>query len=80
MAGKAYKFCTVLRALGYVMIVLVLAIVVFTYYAVVFANYGPALFHGGIDSLTSLAVLVLFHALVLLLPPHFENKILRLNC
>ncbi|ONK80477.1 uncharacterized protein A4U43_C01F18130 [Asparagus officinalis] len=47
MAWNVFKFCTALRGLGSVMILLVLAIVGVTYYAVVITNYGPALFGGG---------------------------------
>ncbi|KAI4327072.1 hypothetical protein L6164_019573 [Bauhinia variegata] len=67
MAWNVFKFCTGLRGLGSVMIIMVICIVGLTYYAVVFANCGPALFHGGVDSLTAFAVLVLFHALLVML-------------
>ncbi|KAJ7010845.1 hypothetical protein NC653_001335 [Populus alba x Populus x berolinensis] len=63
MAWNVFKFCTTLRALGSIMIVLVLGIVGVTYYVIVVANYGPALFHGGLDSFVALLVLVLFHSL-----------------
>jgi palmitoyltransferase len=64
MAWNVFKFCTALRGLGSIMILLVLGVVVVTYYAVVLNNYGPALYDGGIDSLVSLAVLIPFHSLV----------------
>jgi palmitoyltransferase len=64
MAWNVFKFCTALRALGSIMIVLVLGIIGVTYYVIVVANYGPALFHGGLDSFVALLVLVLFHSLV----------------
>ncbi|KAF7828373.1 putative protein S-acyltransferase 14 [Senna tora] len=67
MGWNVFRFCTVLRALGSVMIILVLGIVGFTYYAVVLVNYGPALFRGGLDSFTALALLVPFHALLVML-------------
>ncbi|KAG6788434.1 hypothetical protein POTOM_004501 [Populus tomentosa] len=63
MAWNVFKFCTALRALGSIMIVLVLGIIGVTYYVIVVANYGPALFHGGLDSFGALLVLVLFHSL-----------------
>ena len=66
MAWNVFRFCTVLRGLGYIMIIVVLGLVGLTYYAVVVANYGPALFHGGLRSLIAFAVLIPFHALVLL--------------
>lgn len=74
MAWNVFKFCTALRGLGSVMILLVLAIVGVTYYAVVVANYGPALLAGGIDSLIAVAVLLLFHFLVII------NQKLLLSC
>ncbi|RWW27165.1 hypothetical protein GW17_00008416 [Ensete ventricosum] len=68
MAWNVFKFCTALRALGSLMILLVLGIVGITYYAVVAANYGPILFSvRGFDSLLALAVLVPFHVLLGLL-------------
>ncbi|XP_054825090.1 probable protein S-acyltransferase 14 [Prosopis cineraria] len=95
MGWNVFRFCTVLRALGSVMIILVLGLVGFTYYAVVLADYGPALFYGGLDSFTSLAVLVLFHALLVMLlwsyfsvvltdpggvPPNWRPKIDEERC
>ncbi|MFQ6669710.1 hypothetical protein Gotur_034847 [Gossypium turneri] len=44
MAWNVFKFCTVLRGLGSIMILLVLGVVGVTYYAVVFTNYGPAFY------------------------------------
>ncbi|URE07829.1 hypothetical protein MUK42_20576 [Musa troglodytarum] len=68
MAWNVFKFCTALRALGSLMILLVLGIVGVSYYAVVAANYGPVLLNvGGVDSLLALAVLVPFHVLLGLL-------------
>lgn len=64
MAWNVFKFCTALRGLGSIMILLVLGVVGVTYYAVVLTNYGPALYSGGLDSVTALAVLLLFHCLV----------------
>lgn len=64
MAWNVFRFCTALRGLGSIMILLVLAIVGVTYYAVVLCNYGPALLLGGGATLAALAVLLLFHFLV----------------
>ncbi|GMN32565.1 hypothetical protein TIFTF001_003729 [Ficus carica] len=67
MAWNVFKFCTALRALGSVMIVFVLGIVSLSYYVVVLAHFGPALFLGGLHSLLSLLVLLLFHSLLVML-------------
>ncbi|KAH9721498.1 putative protein S-acyltransferase 14 [Citrus sinensis] len=67
MAWNVFKYCTVLRALGSVMILVVLGIIGVSYYAVVVAKYGPALFLGGLDSITALFVLFLFHSLLVML-------------
>ena len=66
MAWNVFKFCTALRGLGSVMILLVLGIVGVTYYALVLCNYGPALLAatGALDALVALAVLLIFHFLV----------------
>lgn len=64
MAWNVFKFCTALRGLGSIMILLVLGVVGVTYYAVVLTNYGPALSQGGLDSLAALTILILFHFLV----------------
>ncbi|KAL5555592.1 hypothetical protein UlMin_037828 [Ulmus minor] len=60
---NVFKFCSPLRVLHSIMIVFVLGIVSFTYYSIVAANYGPTVFHGGLDSLVALLVLLLFHSL-----------------
>ncbi|XP_020247508.1 LOW QUALITY PROTEIN: probable protein S-acyltransferase 14 [Asparagus officinalis] len=68
MAWNVFKFCTALRGLGSVMILLVLAIVGVTYYAVVITNYGPALSAaGGLDSVIAVVLVLLFHGLLGLL-------------
>ena len=64
MAWNVFKFCTALRGLGSIMILLVLGVVGVTYYAVVFTNYGPALYAGGLAFFIALAMLILFHCLV----------------
>ncbi|XP_042474139.1 probable protein S-acyltransferase 14 isoform X1 [Zingiber officinale] len=67
MAWNVFKFCTALRALGSLMLLLVLGIVGVSYYAVVIANYGPVLIAGGHGSFLAVVVLLLFHALLGLL-------------
>ncbi|KFK35280.1 hypothetical protein AALP_AA5G264300 [Arabis alpina] len=64
MAWNVFKFCTALKGLGSIMILLVLGVVGVTYYAVVLTNYGPALSQGGLDSLVALTILILFHLLL----------------
>lgn len=64
MAWNVFKFCTALRGLGSIMILLVLGVVGVTYYAVVITNYVPALYAGGFDFLIAMLVLILFHGLV----------------
>ncbi|XP_062218974.1 probable protein S-acyltransferase 14 [Phragmites australis] len=69
MAWNVFRFCTALRGLGSVMILLVLALVGVTYYALVICNYGPMLLAaaGALDALSTLAVLLLFHFLLVML-------------
>ena len=81
MAWNMFKFCTTLQGLGLIIILLVLRVVGVTYYAVVLTKFGPALYSGGIGSVSSVAVLILFHCLVsfkvdLLIPFFFVLKIL----
>lgn len=67
MAWNIFKFCTALRGLGSIMILLVLGVVGVSYYAVVLSIYGPALFASGVgalDSFIALVVLILFHILL----------------
>lgn len=69
MAWNVFRFCTALRGLGSIMILLVLGVVGVTYYAVVLTNYGPSLVSGGgiLDSFIALAVLTIFHCLLVML-------------
>ncbi|XP_049401799.1 probable protein S-acyltransferase 14 [Solanum stenotomum] len=69
MAWNVFRFCTALRGLGSIMILLVLGVVGVTYYAVVLTNYGPSLASSGgfLDALIALSVLVLFHCLLVML-------------
>lgn len=75
MAWNVFKFCTALRGLGSIMILLVLGVVGVTYYAVVLCNYGPALAAGGLDSLIALLILIIFHTLVIIFFSHFPVHI-----
>lgn len=76
MAWNAFKYCTALRALGSIMIVVVMGIIGVSYYAVVVAMYGPALFHGGIETLISCVVLFLFHFLLVMLLWSYSSVVL----
>ncbi|XP_071691154.1 probable protein S-acyltransferase 14 [Rutidosis leptorrhynchoides] len=67
MAWNVFKFCTALRGLGSIMILLVLGVVGVSYYAVVLSIYGPALTSGGLDSFIALVVLIMFHTLLVML-------------
>ncbi|KAG2723372.1 hypothetical protein I3760_02G167800 [Carya illinoinensis] len=67
MAWNVFQFCTALRGLGSIMIFLVLGVVGVTYYVVVLTHYGPALYDGGLDTLIALAILILFHCLLVML-------------
>lgn len=76
MAWNVFKFCTALRALGSIMILFVLSMVGLTYYVVVIANYGPALFHGGVDFFVAFPSLLLFHFLLVMLLWCYSTTIL----
>ncbi|XP_051147983.1 probable protein S-acyltransferase 14 isoform X2 [Andrographis paniculata] len=67
MAWNVFKFCTALRGLGSIMILLVLGVVGVSYYAVVITTYGPQLAAGGLDLLIAFLVLVVFHCLLVML-------------
>lgn len=64
MSINVFKFCSGLRILGYLMIVLVAAIVAVSYYTVVVVTVGPNLLRGGFRSVVSFAIAVVFHSLV----------------
>ncbi|GBG65899.1 hypothetical protein CBR_g54190 [Chara braunii] len=49
------------------MVLVVLAVVGLSYYAVVIANYGPELMEGGSRTLWALVVLIIFHVLLVML-------------
>lgn len=67
MAVNVFKYCTGLRAIGYVMILVVLGIVGLSYYAVVIACYGPQILLGGLKALGAVVVLLIFHVLLSML-------------
>ncbi|KAH7664649.1 palmitoyltransferase protein [Dioscorea alata] len=66
-APNPFRLCSGLRVLGYLMILMVAAIVGVTYYAVVIVVWSPRLLHGGLSSALALVVLVPFHLLLVLL-------------
>ncbi|XP_015950186.2 probable protein S-acyltransferase 14 [Arachis duranensis] len=67
MTWNVFKFCTALRGLGSIMILLVFGVVGVIYYAVVLTNYSPVLSAEGLDCLLAIAVLILFHGLLIML-------------
>ncbi|KAH9541046.1 hypothetical protein CY35_14G039100 [Sphagnum magellanicum] len=67
MAWNVFKFCTGLKVVGSVMIVVVLAVVGVSYYAVVISIYAPQVIKGGSEAAVALILVILFHALLLML-------------
>ncbi|KAJ0968773.1 hypothetical protein J5N97_021650 [Dioscorea zingiberensis] len=65
--ANPFHLCSGLRALGYLMILMVAAIIGVTYYAVVIVAWGPRLLRGGLSSALALLVLGPFHLLLVLL-------------
>ncbi|XP_050916902.1 probable protein S-acyltransferase 12 isoform X2 [Lathyrus oleraceus] len=70
-----FKFCSFLRVLGYLMILLFAAIVSLTYYAVVFVTWGPLLFPS--FSFLAFFVLLIFHTLLVLLTWSYSMAVLK---
>uniref|UniRef100_A0A1J3DST3 S-acyltransferase n=1 Tax=Noccaea caerulescens TaxID=107243 RepID=A0A1J3DST3_NOCCA len=64
-----FRFCSGLKVLGYFMILLVVAVVGVSYYAVVVSTWWPILIEGGHGSLSVLAALIIFvfHFLLIML-------------
>ncbi|KAE9593587.1 putative protein S-acyltransferase [Lupinus albus] len=60
-----FNLCSGLRFLGYFMILIFIALVSLTYYALVFITWGPLFFHS--PSFLSFFILLLFHILLILL-------------
>ncbi|KAJ8900549.1 hypothetical protein K2173_025326 [Erythroxylum novogranatense] len=67
MGINVFKFCSGLKVLGYLMILLVAAIIAVSYYAVVVVTWGPRLLHHGSISLLAFAIVIVFHILLVLL-------------
>lgn len=67
MAWNVFRFCTGLKAVGSIMVLVVLAVVGVSYYAVVITNYGPEVVKGGSATFTALLVVFLFHVLLAML-------------
>ncbi|XP_024964104.1 probable protein S-acyltransferase 12 [Cynara cardunculus var. scolymus] len=67
MDFNIFKLCSGLKFLGYLMILLVAAIIAVSYYVVVVITWGPQLFHGAFKSLLSFSIIILFHLLLVLL-------------
>eukprot|EP00268_Persea_americana_P016494 TRINITY_DN1781_c0_g2_i1.p1 TRINITY_DN1781_c0_g2~~TRINITY_DN1781_c0_g2_i1.p1 ORF type:complete len:305 (-),score=40.63 TRINITY_DN1781_c0_g2_i1:363-1277(-) len=67
MSLNLFRFCSGLRILGYFMIFIVGAIIAVSYYAVVVITCGPQLIRGGVRSVLSFSILIVFHFLLALL-------------
>ncbi|PKU72949.1 probable protein S-acyltransferase 12 [Dendrobium catenatum] len=65
--AQPFRLCSGLRFLGYIMILLVFAIVAVSYYAVIVVAWGPQLLHGGLLSILAFVIVLLFHLLLVLL-------------
>ncbi|XP_031496341.1 probable protein S-acyltransferase 12 isoform X1 [Nymphaea colorata] len=65
--GNLFKFCSGLRVLGYLMILLVGGIVAVSYDAVVVVTCGSLLRLGGVRCALSVVIIAVFHLLLLLL-------------
>lgn len=64
MDFNPFKYCSGLRYLGYLMILMVLAIIALTYWAVIVLVWGPKLIHGGPQAVLAAFIVSLFHVLV----------------
>lgn len=71
-----FKLCSGLKFLGYLMILLVAAIISVSYYAVVILTWGPHLLQGGFNSFLSFAIIAVFHFLVILPSPPLPSLLL----
>ncbi|KAL5792160.1 hypothetical protein ACOSP7_000754 [Xanthoceras sorbifolium] len=67
MDMNLFKFCGGLKVLGYVMVLLVAAIITVSYYAVVVVTCGSQLFRGGLQSFFALLAIIVFHVLLAML-------------
>ncbi|GMJ00973.1 hypothetical protein like AT4G00840 [Hibiscus trionum] len=77
MEINLFKFCSGLRVLGYVMILLVAAIIAVSYYAVVLITCGPDLLRGGYHSFLSFTIVIIFHVLLILLLWSYIRVVLK---
>lgn len=62
-----FRLCSGLKVIGYFMILIVLAIVVLSYYAVVVLIWAPRLLDGGFTSFLSFTIIIIFHILLVML-------------
>ncbi|KAG5606951.1 hypothetical protein H5410_028443 [Solanum commersonii] len=60
---NSFRLCSGLKVIGYFMILIVLAIVVLSYYAVVVLIWAPRLLDGGFTSFLSFTIIIIFHIL-----------------
>ncbi|PON75485.1 Zinc finger, DHHC-type, palmitoyltransferase [Parasponia andersonii] len=77
MEINVFKLCSGLKVLGYLMILLVAAIIAVSYYAVVVLVCGPQLLRGGLHSFFAFSVMILFHALLILLLWSYFTVVLK---
>ncbi|XP_015076671.1 probable protein S-acyltransferase 12 isoform X1 [Solanum pennellii] len=62
-----FRLCSGLKVIGYFMILIVFAIVVLSYYAVVVLIWAPRLLDGGFTSFLSFTIIIIFHILLVML-------------
>lgn len=62
-----FRLCSGLKVLGYFMILIVLAVVAISYYAVVVLTWAPHLLDGGFTSFLSFTIIITFHILLVML-------------
>ncbi|XP_043726015.1 probable protein S-acyltransferase 12 [Telopea speciosissima] len=74
---NVFKFCSGLRCLGYLIILLVVALITLSYYAVVILTCGPHLLHGGLQSALYFSIVTVFHLLLILLTWSYLMVVLR---
>lgn len=67
MEINVFKLCSGLKVLGYLMILLVAAIIAVSYHAVVIVTCGPQLLRGGAHSVLAFAIIMIFHFLLIML-------------
>uniref|UniRef100_A0A6N2MZS3 Protein S-acyltransferase n=1 Tax=Salix viminalis TaxID=40686 RepID=A0A6N2MZS3_SALVM len=67
MEINVFKLCSGLKFLGYLMILLVAAIIAVSYDAIVIVTCGPQLLRGGAHSVLAFAIIMIFHLLLIML-------------